>query len=41
MEPELVIPLQELRAMRTNRLAADSNNPVASSLNSTNRPSAV
>jgi signal transduction histidine kinase len=38
MVPELVIPLEELRSMRTNRLAADSNNPVALSLNSSNRP---
>ncbi len=38
MEPELVIPLEELRSMRTNRLAADSNAPVALSLNTTNRP---
>jgi signal transduction histidine kinase len=38
MVPELVIPLEELRSMRTNRLAADSNNLAASSLTSTNRP---
>jgi signal transduction histidine kinase len=38
MEPELVIPLEELRSMRTNRLAADSNNPVAMSMNSSNQP---
>jgi signal transduction histidine kinase len=38
MEPELVIPWQELMTMRTNRLAAESNNPVELSTTSTNRP---
>jgi signal transduction histidine kinase len=38
MEPELVIPWEELRAMRTNRLAADSNNLAEASLTASNRP---
>jgi signal transduction histidine kinase len=38
MEPELVIPWDELRSMRTNRLAAESNNPVASALTASNQP---
>ena len=38
MERELVMPREELRSMFTNRLAADSNNPAASSLTSSNRP---
>jgi signal transduction histidine kinase len=38
MVPELVIPREELMSMRTNRLAAESNNPVERSLSSTNRP---
>jgi signal transduction histidine kinase len=37
MVPELVIPREDLMSMRTNRLAAESNNPVARSLTSTNR----
>ena len=38
MEPELVIPWEELRSMRTNRLAAESNSVAAPSLTSTNQP---
>ena len=38
MQSELVMPWEELRSMRTNRLAAESNNPVASALTASNQP---
>jgi signal transduction histidine kinase len=38
MEPELVIPLEELRSMRTNRMAAESNNVAEATTVSSNRP---
>jgi signal transduction histidine kinase len=38
MSAELVIPVEELRSMNSNRLAAASNNPVEPSSTSSNRP---
>jgi signal transduction histidine kinase len=38
MVPDVVLSSSELRSMRNDRLAAESNNPVAQSVNSSNQP---